>query len=185
MDLIAEGPKGRIAIQCKQWKAWRVRDAQVRELYGTVKGGGFTAGWLVTCGVFSDSARAWARGKELRLVDGRELEGAVTGGSFNNQASSAAGSISAPSSDCPNCGAELHRLTNSKDRSEFWGCTNRACDWTFNDAPSTSGEVLCDRGHRMIKRTTERGVAFWGCSTYPRCQRKRLASIPTPVLPSS
>jgi len=177
VDLIAEGRKGRIAIQCKQWKAWRVREAQVRELYGTVKGGGFSAGWLVTCGVFTDSARSWAEGKELRLIDGRELERVVTGGASLSQTiikTESRTAVDPEGSKCPNCGAELHRLTNTKDRSEFWGCTNKACGWTFNDVPSTAGEVLCDRGHQMVERTTKRGFVFWGCSHYPTCLRKRL-----------
>ena len=58
IDLIAEGKRGRIAIQCKQWKEWHVREAHVRELYRTVKGGGFTEDWLVTCGAFTEPPRA-------------------------------------------------------------------------------------------------------------------------------
>jgi restriction system protein len=182
VDLIAEGRRGRIAIQCKQWKEWRVREAQVRELYGTVKGGGFTAGWLVTCGVFTRPAQSWAEGKELRLIDGRELEGVVRGGSFVGQAPDEK-AVSPPASEsdapeCPNCGNELHRRTNTKDKSQFWGCSNPDCSWTFNNAPSKSGVVLCDRGHQMVQRTTKRGVAFWGCSNYPSCLRKRLANDP-------
>jgi restriction system protein len=178
VDLIAEGQKGRrIAVQCKQWKSWRVREAQVRELYGTVKGGGFSAGWLVTCGVFTDSARSWAVGKELRLIDGRELESVVKeGASLDPTLIKADGPPPADPEglECPNCGAELRRRTNTKDRSEFWGCTNQTCGWTFNDAPHVTGEVLCDRGHQMVERTTKRGVLFWGCSHYPTCLRKRL-----------
>lgn len=181
VDLIAEGIEGRIAIQCKQWKEWRVREAQVRELYGTVKGGGFSEGWLVTCGLFTQPARSWAEGKELRLIDGRELESVVHGGSFASQLSDAV-EVSPPvaqldAPDCPNCGADLRRRTNATDHSQFWGCSNQACGWTFNDRPARPGEVFCDRGHKMVQRMTKRGVAFWGCSTYPNCQRKRLVDV--------
>ena len=72
IDLIAQGQGKRIAIQCKHWRSWSVSSPRVRELYGTVKGGDFTEGWLVTCGSFTTAARSWAKGKELRLIDGQK-----------------------------------------------------------------------------------------------------------------
>jgi restriction system protein len=182
IDLIAEGGKGRIAIQCKHWKVWSVNAPRVRELYGVVKGGGFVEGWLVTCGVFSPPARSWARGKELRLIDGRELAGLVQGTSFARPALNAASvslhPLPAQAIECPNCGGELRQLTNTNDGSQFWGCNEQTCGWTFDAPPAAPGKVLCDRGHQMVLRRTKRGIAFWGCSTYPSCKRKRLVVVP-------
>jgi restriction system protein len=177
IDLIAEGPKGRIAIQCKQWKVWRVGPSRARDLYGTVKRGGFTEGWLVTCGVFASPAKSWAKGLELRLIEGPELAALAQGISTTSQLSSPNSvNLQAPATkglECPNCGSELQRQTNGNDGSQYWRC-GQGCGWTFNDPPAQTGDVLCDRGHAMVRRRTKRGVAFWGCSTYPRCESKRL-----------
>lgn len=174
IDLIAEGHRKRIAIQCKHWRAWTISASRVRELYGVVKGGNFTEGWLVTCGGFTSAARSWAKGKELRLVNGQELAALVSGIAAPSKAARPEQQQGGGEPQCPNCGAELQRLTNSKDASQFWGCSNRACGWTFNDPPAGSESVVCDRGHPMVERRTKRGQSFWGCSTYPSCQRKRL-----------
>jgi ssDNA-binding Zn-finger/Zn-ribbon topoisomerase 1 len=177
IDLIAEGHRRRIAVQCKHWRAWAVSASRVRELYGTVKGGNFTEGWLVTCGAFTSAARSWAAGKELRLIDGKELAAYVSGIALPAmELLRPAAHDAERARDCPNCGAALQRLNNSKDGSQFWGCPSRACGWTFNDPPASPDSVVCDRGHPMVERRTKRGVSFWGCSMYPSCQRKRLIS---------
>ncbi len=181
IDLIAEGHKGRIAIQCKRWTVWPVSAPAVRELYGTVKKGGFTGGWLVTSGVFTASARSWSRGTDLRLIDGRDLADLLKGTSMvkPQSATEPTGQQAADVqfAECPNCAGVLRRMSNADDGSLYWGGSEHTCEWTFNDAPSKVGEVLCDRGHRMVQRLTKRGVSFWGCSRYPSCQRKRLARV--------
>jgi restriction system protein len=174
---VAERHPERLAIQCKHWKAWTVTAPRVRELYGVVKGGNFTGGWLITSGAFTSAARSWARGKELRLIDGEELIAFVAGIELASRASNTRSAVRANSEyECPNCGVALQPLTNTKDGSKFWGCPSRTCGWTFNDAPAAKDIVLCDRGHPMVARWTKRGRSFWGCSMYPTCQRKRLTS---------
>jgi len=178
IDLIAEGHRKRIAVQCKHWRAWTVSASRVRELYGTVKGGSFTEGWLVTCGSFTSVARSWAGGKELRLMDGKELAAYVSGVELPAmEVTVPAGRQAETEWKCPNCGAALQRLKNSKDGSQFWGCPSQACGWTFNDPPASRERVFCDRGHPMVERRTKRGGSFWGCSMYPSCQRKRLIAM--------
>jgi restriction system protein len=175
IDLVAEGHQKRIAVQCKHWRAWTVSVSRVRELYGTVKGGNFTEGWLVTCGSFTSVARSWAGGKELRLIDGKELAEYVSGIALPAiQLTASADRHAETEHECPNCGAVLQRRENSKDGSQFWGCPSPACGWTFNDPPAARDRVVCDRGHPMVERRTKRGGLFWGCSMYPGCQRKRL-----------
>jgi restriction system protein len=182
VDLIAECRSGRIVIQCKQWRAWSVKESQVKELYATVKADRFHEGWLVTCGHFTDRARAWAEGKELHLVDGAQLVELI-GGQIPIEVTRVA-AIEAPSEaldspECPECGQAMRKQTNKDDQSVFWGCTGYpACRFTAEDPPTRQEPVLCARGHPMLLRQSKRGLAFWGCSTYPRCHRKRLIAQP-------
>jgi restriction system protein len=191
VDMIAEGRGGRIVIQCKQWRSRAVSESQVKELYATVKAERFREGWLVTCGHFTDNAKGWAKGKELRLIDGTALVDLLggrfpvqvtTGASGSPLATTAAAVQSLPAAanpQCPECGRLMRRQTNSTDQSLFWGCTGFPdCRFTAEDPPVTTERVTCPRGHPMTLRTTYRGTAFWGCSTYPTCHRKRLAAAP-------
>jgi restriction system protein len=185
VDLIAEGRKGRIAIQCKQWRSWSVKESQVKELYATVKAGGFREGWLVTCGHFNDGAQAWAKGKELRLVDGvqlTELQRGTALPAIKPAEISQAASAAPHNPVCPECGLAMRRQTNKEDHSTFWGCSGYSvCRFTAEDPPTTSENVHCPRGHPMVLRNSKRGVAFWGCSD-ATCRRKRLNAKPTETI---
>jgi len=180
VDLIAEGRKGRIAVQCKQWRTWAVKEPQVKELYATVKASGFREGWLVTCGHFTDPARAWAKGKDLRLIDGAQIIELYSGESpLNVKTAETLETLSAAqhNPDCPECGLAMRRQTNKDDRSTFWGCSSYpTCRFTAEDPPATIENVLCPRGHPMVLRESKRGAAFWSCSTSPACRRKRLVA---------
>jgi len=179
IDLIAGGRKGRIAIQCKQWRSWSVKESQVKELYATVKADGFREGWLVTCGHFTDSAQAWAKGKELWLVDGVQLTELRKGTAVPaiNPAEISRTALEIPNSPaCPECGLAMRRQTNKDDHSTFWGCSGYpTCRFTAEDAPTTLENVHCPRGHPMVLRSSNRGVVFWGCLN-PTCRRKRLTA---------
>jgi restriction system protein len=183
IDLIAEGRAGRIVVQCKQWRSWSVSLPQVKELYATVKADRFREGWLVTCGRFTDPARAWVKGKEIRLIDGSQLVQLYGGEGLLEltrvEPTSAPAEL--PSSlECPECGQPLRRQTNKDDRTTFWGCSGYpACRFTAEDPPTNPETAVCQRGHPMVLRKSKRGVAFWGCSTYPQCHRKRLFTQPS------
>jgi ssDNA-binding Zn-finger/Zn-ribbon topoisomerase 1 len=79
---------------------------------------------------------------------------------------------------CANCGSQLRRMTNRYDSSNFWGCNNPNCNWTFDDPPSGQTEPKCGRGHAMILRSTVNGTRYWACSR-TSCSRKRLATHPS------
>ena|SRR6266508_3789866 len=112
----------------------------------------------------------------------KKLAGLVNGIPLPSQAENASETRTDHRAECPNCGAALQPLINKEDGSRFWGCTARTCGWTFNDPPAAPSQALCDRGHPMVPRRTKRGVAFWGCTVYPNCQRKRLVASPSIVL---
>lgn len=60
-------------VHCKQWRAIQVGVNPVRELYGAIVGQGAAGGFLLTSGVFTDEARAFARGRPIKLMDGKAL----------------------------------------------------------------------------------------------------------------
>jgi restriction system protein len=72
-DLIAERGREKVIVQCKHWLTWKVHEDAVKILYADITTQGFTDGWLVTCGQFTDYAVQWAKGKPIRLIDGQGL----------------------------------------------------------------------------------------------------------------
>ena len=180
-DLIAERGDQRVLVQCKHWLRWKVHEEQVKILFADVTTQGFTEGWLVTCGRFTDYAVTWANGRPIRLIDGDdlvELIGSVTT-AYQSKASQGAGD-DATQRTCPNCGSRLGRLTNRYDHSKFWGCSNSMCGWTFDDPPAHHVSARCGRGHAMELARTGSDGAYWKCSI-EQCSRKRLVQFSSDI----
>lgn len=73
VDLVITRHGGKRAIaQCKRYRNTIGPDI-VRELYGTLIHEGVSHAFLVTTASISDSARAWAQGKPMTLIDGPML----------------------------------------------------------------------------------------------------------------
>ena len=73
VDLVVTQKGGKRAIvQCKRYRNTIGPDV-VRELYGTLIHEGVSHAFLVTTADISDSARAWAQGKPMTLIDGQTL----------------------------------------------------------------------------------------------------------------
>lgn len=73
VDLVVTRKGGRRAIvQCKRYRNTIGPDI-VRELYGTLIHEGVSHAFLVTTADISESARAWAQGKPMTLIDGPTL----------------------------------------------------------------------------------------------------------------
>jgi hypothetical protein len=70
VDLEILAPSGRLGIvQCKRYRS-TVGEKVVRDLFGTMAHEQAAHAFLVTAGSISESARAWAEGKPITLVDG-------------------------------------------------------------------------------------------------------------------
>jgi SNF2 family DNA or RNA helicase len=68
----------RILIQCKHWPNATVGEQEVRDLYGVLSSRPeIHRAILITSGRISSSARHWARGKRLELVDGVKLQALI------------------------------------------------------------------------------------------------------------
>lgn len=73
VDLVVTRKGGKRAIvQCKRYRNTIGPDI-VRELYGTLIHEGVSHAFLVTTADISDSARTWAQGKPMTLIDGPTL----------------------------------------------------------------------------------------------------------------
>jgi len=73
IDLIVNAKNGeRWLVQCKRYKG-KVGEPAVRDLYGTMHHENADRAAIVTSGVFTPQAKAWARGKPIHLYDGKQL----------------------------------------------------------------------------------------------------------------
>lgn len=127
-------------VQCKHWKAFKVGVSVVRELYGVMAANGAAGGFVVTSGRFTDEAKSFAKGRNLRLIDGAHLEGML--GQARSEKQRGDGGQPPPrdaktlvgSPPCPTCGAAMTLRIAKRGAmagSKFWGCsTYPACSGT-------------------------------------------------------
>ena len=73
IDLKLVKDKEVFLVQCKQWKAYKVSVNIVRELLGVMAAQGAAGGFVVTSGVFTAEAQAFAKGLNIELIDGAAL----------------------------------------------------------------------------------------------------------------
>ncbi|MBI5278943.1 MAG: restriction endonuclease [Burkholderiales bacterium] len=110
-------------VQCKQWKAFKVGVTVVRELYGVMAARGASEGYVVTSGVFTSEAMAFAQGRNIELWDGSKLLQLLA---TRTVAAPSMAASTSPSPACPRCGAGMVKRTAKKGAnpgSAFWGCS--------------------------------------------------------------
>ncbi len=122
-------------VQCKQWKATKVGVSTVRELYGVMAAKGATGGFVVTSGVFTDEARAFATGRNIELMDGKALHALIRGVSVPGKAASDSPAVATASAlACPVCQSAMVKRTAKRGTNSgnaFWGCSQYpACKGT-------------------------------------------------------
>lgn len=132
VDLLLQQNGETTLVQCKQWKAFRVGVAVVRELYGVMAARGAAAGVVVTSGHFTKDAIAFAAGRNIRLMDGTQLM------AFLRKARAAPPQAAATAADtdpitpagtppCPVCAKPMVRRVAKRGTSAgsaFWGCSS-------------------------------------------------------------
>lgn len=138
VDLVLSKGTEKFLVQCKQWKAYKVGVDVVRELYGVMAAKGATGGFVVTSGSFSEDAKAFANGRNVKLVDGHRLFGLIKQArqSLSSSVNAAdrlhpvappsSPSVTASSVACPACGSEMVKRTAKKGANaggQFWGCS--------------------------------------------------------------
>jgi restriction system protein len=127
IDLALKKEGETFLVQCKQWKAYKVSVTTVRELYGVMAAEGATGGFVVTSGVFTDEARAFAVGCNIELMDGKALLALIRGVSIPAKAAAASPAATPASSPaCPVCRSAMVRRTAKRGANSgnaFWGCS--------------------------------------------------------------
>lgn len=114
-------------VQCKQWRARQVGVQVVRELYGVMAARGAAEGFVVTSGSFTADAKAFAEGRNVRLVGGADFHRLLHAGKPAPVRASAPAPVpesKAPA--CPKCNAAMVRRTakqGTRAGSDFWGCS--------------------------------------------------------------
>ncbi|MDM0108503.1 restriction endonuclease [Variovorax sp. J22R24] len=140
VDLVVRKNGEHYLVQCKQWRAFKVGVAVVRELYGVMAAKGAAGGFVVTSGRFTSEAEDFASGRNVLLIDGSKLhqllkqaKGAASAGgskpesSPNRPAAPAYASASTAAPNCPRCAQTMVRRTAKKGASagqQFWGCSD-------------------------------------------------------------
>jgi len=146
VDVWLQKGTDRYLVQCKHWRGRRVGVEVVREMYGLISAKRLAGGYVVTSGDFTDEARKFVEGRELKLINGRSLKRGVQA-----QALAREGVTGRPA-ETPNA-----RPISSKHPTT---------------APAVSVAMpLCPAcGEAMVLRTARQGIQvgkqFWGCSQF-------------------
>lgn len=132
IDLVLRKGREIHLVQCKQWKALKVGVDVVRQLYGVMAAKGATGGFVVTSGEFSSDAKAFAKGQNIELIEGKQLLAMIQTVRVQKEVSAAYSSVEparSPSAEsepsCPRCGGPMVLRTakqGSNAGNAFWGC---------------------------------------------------------------
>ncbi|MGM9489781.1 restriction endonuclease [Ideonella sp. YS5] len=149
VDLVLAKGSEKFLVQCKQWRSFKVGVEIVRELYGVMAARGAAGGFVVTSGRFTADAAAFAKGRNVQLIDGPRLRDLIQSarGDSPKSATPVIAAAALPSDAGP----------------------------ATTTAPSVPSCPLCTQP--MVMRTAKRGAnagaQFWGCSGYPTCRGTR------------
>ena len=133
VDIILRRGRQVVLVQCKQWKTRQVAVGVVRELLGVIALEGADAGIVVTCGVFTKDARAFAQRANITLIDGMAVLRLAEGVQLAppGRAGGASEASSAVQAEdrcaCPSCGGQMIRRearTGPRRGGHFLGCAN-------------------------------------------------------------
>ncbi len=144
VDLVLRRNGEKYLVQCKQWKAFKVGVTVVRELYGVMAAGGAAGGFVVTSGRFTAEAGEFAKGRNLKLLDGPALHALLK--TVREARSGANQPLTEPESQV---------------------------DQTEASATPVCPLCRKAMVPRTAKRGMNAGERFWGCSDYPGCRGTR------------
>ncbi|EIK94340.1 restriction endonuclease [Pseudomonas sp. M47T1] len=146
VDLIARKEGEKYLVQCKHWRALQVGVPVVRELYGAMAAEGAVGGFVITSGRFSEPAREFASGRNLKLVDGRQLRRWI-----------AAANKTAP-------------VAHVKPDAPV--ARPKAPVPPVQEEPKAPACPFCRKPMvvRVARSGRNAGGDFWGCADYPTCR---------------
>ena len=157
VDLVLRRDREKFLVQCKQWKAFKVGVAVVRELYGVMAAEGAAGGFVVTSGTFTEEAIAFASGRNVRLVDGPKLFGFIQQAKAARDKAVRSGASTRPGRAAPR--VQPHPVTP-------FAVTGSQVQVV---CPTCASAMV----RRVAKKGGNAGKAFWGCTGYPACKGTR------------
>ena len=125
-DLVLKQQGKTFLVQCKQWRAIKVGVNTVRELNVVMTAQGANGGFVLTSGLFTDEAEAFARTHHIELLDGKSLHALIHGVTVPGKAS--LGPLNAVTSGAPFCPECQGRMTLRKAKrgkhagKTYWCC---------------------------------------------------------------
>jgi len=144
IDLALRKVNETFLVQCKHWRAYKVSVTVVRELYGVMAAQGAAGGFVVTSGVFTSDAEAFARGRNIELIDGNALTGMI-------ENARAVRPVATPAAVAQPAAATV----------------------AASGEPPTCPKCASAMIRRTAKQGANAGASFWGCSTFPKCRGVR------------
>lgn len=134
VDLVLSKPgdqgSEKFLVQCKQWRAFKVGVAVVRELYGVMAAKGATGGFVVTSGRFTAEAIEFAEGRNIKLMDGPKLHVMIRQAQSRAPSPPARTPTAKPevpaTPACPVCSGTMVKRTANRGANagrQFWGCS--------------------------------------------------------------
>ena len=126
VDLVLKKNSETHLVQCKQWKAFKVGVEVVRELFGVMAAKGAVSGYVVTSGVFTGEANAFADGRNIELIDGGKLTQMIREVKSSIETVPKIVSLEENAPTCPKCGSAMVRRSarrGSNAGKAFFGCS--------------------------------------------------------------
>lgn len=121
-------------VQCKHWRSRQVTVTTVREMWGLMQHHGAAAVWIVCTGDFTPDAAAFAEGKPIMLITGRDLGELMqpTAVAADPTPAPILAKPAVPPRTCPKCGGSLVERRNRQTGDKFLGCESYpACRGTL------------------------------------------------------
>ena len=165
VDLVMLKGNEKFLVQCKQWKAYKVGVSIVRELYGVMAAKGATGGFVVTSGRFTEDAKAFAKGRNIALVDGPQLFAMIQRARTSMGGSHSERPPATGAADAPPARAAAATASATAPAAPEHLPTKPAC-------PRCNAAMAL----RTARQGTQAGKTFWGCSAYPSCRGTRAAT---------
>jgi len=126
-DLVLKKEGKTYLVQCKQWRAIKLGVNTVRELHGVMAAHGATGGFVVTSGVFTEEAQAFAAGQNITLMDGKALHVLISGVSVPGRGMrNPLSMLTTGAPFCPVCQSRMVMRKATRGThvgKQYWGCS--------------------------------------------------------------
>jgi len=123
IDVIIEKEGLKIAVQCKQWKAWDVGVRPIREFLGALTDAGLTKGIFITLCGYTGPAKELADKHQIEILNETGLQSLLESVNARFDPDILA-ILNDTTKYCPKCEEVMVLRTGANSGSHFWGCSN-------------------------------------------------------------